>query len=182
MRNLFARAIPAALIATALPVSAAVLDYNENTDGDLSDVFGAPTALTLGLGANTITGIVGTGSGGATNGTDADYFGFALSAGQSVDSILFTRTGSTSQSFFGYKADTAFAGQGNEDIDGFVLFSDGLEAVASLPAIGAGNHAFWVQETGGTVAYSVTFNVVPEPASLTAVSAAGLLLLRRRKA
>lgn len=54
----------------------AQLSYDESTDGDLSGAFVSPTQLIFGTGLNTITGEVGSSSsGGATNGTDADFFG-----------------------------------------------------------------------------------------------------------
>jgi len=167
----------------------AQLSYDESTDGDLSGAFGAPTQLVFGIGLNTITGDIGSmNSSGATNGTDADYFWFTLGAGETVDSIVTTRDNtSTTQSFIGYVAGTAFGGQTAGDLDANTLFDNETLLPGGLLSapLTAGNHAFWVQETGGAVDYSITFNVtsaVPEPSSAIALIGLGLAgLIRRRR-
>ena len=69
-------------------------------------------------------------------------------------------------------------GQGFGDIDGYVIFAadagnllPGLRqdifGEVSQTSLGAGEHAFWLQETNPTVVeYSLAFEVVPEPTSL----------------
>jgi hypothetical protein len=178
-------------LAVALGSSSAVgqLTYDESTDGDLSGDLGVPTELVFDVGLNTITGGAGsTSSGGATNGSDADYFWFSLGAGETVDSISTTRTGAGAQSFIGYVAGTAFAGQTGPDTDANTLFSDGESllpgGLLSAP-LTAGNHAFWIQETSGEIDYSISFNVtaaVPEPSSAIALIGLGLIgFVRRRR-
>ena len=164
------------------------LTYDESVDGDLSGALGSPTALSFGAGLNTITGDIGsTNSGGATDGTDADYFWFTVGAGQTVDSITTTRSGPGTQSFIGYVAGTAFAGQTAGDIDANALFSDGeslLPGELSATPLAAGNHAFWLQEIGGATDYSISFNVtaVPEPSSAITLIGLGLIgFVRRRR-
>ena len=49
--------------------------------------------------------------------------------------------------------------------------------VGELPEIGAGVHAFWIQEVSSEIQYSISLNVVPEPASATALAGLGLLAL-----
>ena len=108
----------------------------------------------------------GDGSGGATNGTDADYFSFTLAEGETVTSITVAQAAPApgNGSFLGYVAGTAFAGQTEADIDAFVIFADGSEIVGAFPALGSGDHAFWIQEVAGEADYSLTFTVTAEDA------------------
>ena len=168
--------------------SFAQLTYNESSDGDLSGALGTPTDLIFDLGVNTITGnIGGSATGGATNDSDADYFTFTLGAGEIIDSIVTTRGNtSTTQSFIGYVAGSSFGGQTAADIDANTLFdNESLLPGGLLSApLTAGDHAFWLQETGGPVDYSISFNVtsaVPEPSSAIALLGLGVVGLVRRK-
>lgn len=166
----------------------AQLSYVESTDGDLSGLFGSPTQLTFAVGLNTITGDVGsTNSSGATNGTDADYFSFVVGAGETVDMLSLTRTlnAAGSGSFIGYSS-TGFTDQSGGGLDFNTIFSDGDVLIpGGLSALGPGTHTFWIQETGGPVNYSASFNLtssVPEPSSGMALAGIGLLgVLRRRR-
>ncbi len=171
----------------------AQLSYNESNDGELSDDLSNPDLLVFGVGLNTVAGNVGSASGtGATNGTDADFFSFSLAPGLSVDSITATRTGSGFQSFIGYVATGSFPGAstgalGAGDLDGNALFSDGeslLPGELLSSPLTAGDHAFWVQETGDAIDYSISFNVVPEPAGSMLLVGLGLgvtMMVRRRR-
>lgn len=166
----------------------AQLTYDESTDGDLSGAFGTPAQLIFDLGVNTITGEVGSGnSGGATNGTDADYFTFSLGVGEVIDSITITRDGPGNVSFIGYVNDSSFGGQTAGDLNGNTLFADGdslLPGGLIASSLTAGDHAFWIQETGGTTDYSISLNVtsaVPEPSSAIALLGLGVVGLVRRK-
>ncbi len=155
------------------------------TTGDLSGNLAAPTSLSFGIGANTIIGQIGAnGNNGATNGNDADYFTFSLSSGVSIDSIVIDSHSGTGPSFLGYRAGTSFSGQAIGDIDNFVLFqSTSGDILPSLAggSLGAGDYAFWIQETAaGPVNYQITFNTVPEPSTaLLTFLGMGLFLLRR---
>ncbi len=161
------------------PLSAtAVTIHDESSDGDLSGALGSPTALSFSTGANTIIGSVGANGGtGATNGSDADYFSIVIPTGATLDSITidgYSLTSPTNGSFFGTVAAAAFTGQGFGDIDAFTIFNAGSgDVIGALGGpFGAGNQSFWLQETAPTIAsYTITFNLVPEPAF------AGLLLV-----
>jgi len=165
--------------------------HNEVADGELSDSGAAPTALTLGLGLNVIEGSLGPNGMGASNGTsDGDFFTFNLAPGQSVTSVTSTRTGPGTQSFFGYVNSTSISAITTAGLDAGGLFGTGdlsSAAAAGLPSLSvpltAGDHTFIFQETGGAVDYTVTFDVVPEPAGL-GLAVVGLLALvgyRRRR-
>ena len=183
--------LPFAVALFSISGSAALaqLDYDESVSGDLSGSLTSPTELIFDTGVNVISGNIGSDDfGGATNGTDADYFWFSLGEGESIDSIVTTRTGSGTQSFIGYAAGVAFTGQGAGDVDEFALFSDGeslLPGELLSTPLTTGNHAFWLQETSGSVDYSISFNVVssvPEPSSAIALVGLGFAgLVRRRR-
>ena len=187
MKTLFTLAFGVAVAFCSSSVFAQ-LNYDESTDGDLSGGFAAPTELSFDVGLNTIIGNAGSAnSGGATNGSDADYFWFSLGAGETVDEISTTRTGAGSQSFIGYVAGTSFGGQTAADLDANTLFSDGETllpgGLLSAP-LTEGNHAFWIQETSGPIDYSISFNVtaVPEPSSAIGLIGLGLIgFVRRRR-
>lgn len=175
--------------------SQAGLLYDESVSGDLSGVFTAPDLLVPGLGDNTVIGQIGAnGNTGATNGNDADYFSFNIGANFSlaaitVDAYTFSPN-DPNVSFFGFVMDTAFAGQGFGDIDGFTLFNAGsgdiLGDIAGGP-LGPGDYAFWIQETSANVVdYQVTFTTrdssqVPAPGALAllGLGLAALLAARR---
>ncbi|MEM9481753.1 MAG: PEP-CTERM sorting domain-containing protein [Verrucomicrobiota bacterium] len=164
--------------------ASAVTIFAEGVDGELSDNLAAPTLLTLSLGLNTIEGQVGGTGSGATNGSDADFFTFELAFGLSIETITATRSGLTSQSFIGYRADSSFPGLTAGDLDDNALFSNGevlLPGELGAGPIGSGNQAFWVQETAGAANYTLTFTVVPEPSSLLLGLAACALGFRRRR-
>jgi len=187
MKSLFAFAVGLALSLVSSDAFAQ-LSYDESVDGDLSGALGTPTQLIFDIGLNSITGDTGsTNSGGATNGSDADYFWFSLGAGESIDSISTTRSGPGSQSFIGYVNDVSFGGQSAGDLDANTLFSDGQSLLPGgllAAPLTEGNHAFWIQETGGATDYSISFNVisaVPEPSSAIALIGLGLGGLVRRK-
>jgi len=174
-------ACAAALLGLGLSAtSQASLLYDESVSGDLSGVFTAPDLLIPGLGDNTVIGQVGANDNtGATNGNDADYFFFNIATDFSLAAITVDAYTSSANdpnvSFFGYVMDTAFAGQGFADIDGFTLFNaasgDILDDVAGGP-LGPGDYAFWIQETSAIVVdYQVTFTTrdtsqVPAPGAL----------------
>ena len=165
------------------------LTYVESTDGELSDVFGAPDPLTFGVGVNTISGSIGGTGSGSNNGTDADYFVFNLGANETVTSIFTTRTGPTTQSFIGYFAGAAFTGQAAGDLTSNTLFSDNetlLPGGLLAGPLTQGTHAFWLQETGGQADYSIAFTVessaIPEPSSAIALMGLGMVgFVRRRR-
>lgn len=191
------------LIFAATPLFAQTVIYDETVDGDLSGSGTAPTPITLLLGLNTIVGSFGDsnvgGGGGATDGSDADYFTFTLAPDQVVTAISTTRQGLDAPSFLGYanaSTITGVSGSTEGNLDGGSLFDNGPlinDAVGGglgIPAVNIplnpGPSTFLLQETArGAFDYSITFTVtsaVPEPSSATLL--AGLTLcgfLQRRR-
>lgn len=175
----------AALISTSASAT-----HTESTDGELSDVFSAPTLIALSSGSNTITGTIGNnGNTGATNGSDADYFSFNLTSNQTLTEInILSFVGSNNVSFFGYVEDSAFAGQGFNDIDGSDLINGSSgNVITSLIGgpITDTTISFWLQETADTIVdYQIEFVVqeVPVPPAflLFATSIFGLAIAKRK--
>ena len=141
--------------------------HDEAANGELSNDLAAPTVVNFAPGGNTVIGQVGdNGQTGATNGSDADYFTVNIGLGEEITSILIDSRSGAGSSFFGYTEGVGFSGQGNDDIDGFVLFNNASGEVlddltSGGSSLGPGDYSFWLQETSAvTVDYSVTFNVV----------------------
>ena len=180
------------------PTFAQGIIHNETIDGELSDTGPAPTSLgVLELGLSTIEGSLGgvsDGSGGATNGNDADIFTFTVAAGQTVNAITTTRS-DDNLGFIGYVNAATLPSITDGDslgaaVDSGNLFGTGPieEAAGGLDPIptslGAGDHTFFLQETVDPVNFSISFNVVaavPEPSSAALLGGLALLGCARRR-
>ena len=180
------------------PTFAQGIIHNETTDGELSDTGPAPTSLgVLGLGLSTIEGSLGgvsDGSGGASNGNDADIFTFTVAAGQTVNAITTTRTDDNA-GFIGYVnaatlpsfTDGPSLGAAVEsgNLFGSGPIEDAATGLAPIPtSLGAGDHTFILQETVTPVDFSISFNVVqavPEPSSAALLGGLALLGCARRR-
>ena len=160
--------------------------WNEGVDGDLPGLFHSPQALLVVPGENTFSGSIGdNGDTGATDGGDADYLSFMVPDGLEIVSISvktysFVDGNPGGGSFLGYRSGSDFAGQGFDDIDAWTLFFEvGVNLLPDLgqDSLGAGWHAFWLQETNPTaVEYSLSIQVVPEPAIGGLVGASAFLI------
>lgn len=170
----------------------AAIVYDEGTDGDLSGVFSTPTLLTLNPGANTIIGNIGqNGNTGATDQSDADYFGFNIAPNFELTSIFvddYSTAPPNTQSLIAYTSGTSFSGQQSSDIEFLALFSLNEELINVITNgtgfLAAGEYAFWIQETAsGITDYELTFNItpVPLPAAVWLFAPALITLLRFRK-
>ncbi len=198
------RLLLCALLSAGLVSGAqAATAWDESVSGDLANVGTAPTAVSLVLGSNLVSGTTGRSAGGVV---DRDYFTFTLPAGWQLDSLTLlqgtTFLGPSGLGFIGVQAGpqvtvnpTGGSAAGllgwwhyNEndvgtDILPFIGFGDG--ATGFIGPLPAGTYAFWIQETAtGSANYRFDFNVsaVPEPSSALFLLAglAGLGLLRRR--
>ena len=198
------RLLLSALLSTAaLSGAQAATAWDESVSGDLANVGTGPTAVTLGLGANIITGTTGRSAAGVV---DRDYFVFTLPTGWRLDSVTMlpgtTFLGPSGLSFIGVQAGTqvtvnptggSAAGllgwwhYKQTDMGTDILPSIGLGPGASgfVGSLPAGSYAFWIQETAtGTAAYNFDFGVSAVPEAPTALllmaGLAGLGFLRRR--
>ncbi|MEM9883410.1 MAG: hypothetical protein AAF800_10870 [Planctomycetota bacterium] len=172
--------------------------YDETVNGDLSDSGAAPTPVNLALGSNTVSGSVTT-AGGDTR----DYLTFTIGAGQTLASIDLLEyddpdqpgTNDGNRGFYALVegATSAQPGGGFDNLGGDHLDPEPfgtnlLDAIAAggisggdgFSEVGEGTYTFVVQQTGPqTSNYLLDFVVVPEPASLTLLAAAGALASRR---
>ena len=198
------RLLLCALLSTgALSGAHAATAWDESVSGDLANVGTGPTAVTLGLGANIITGTTGRSAAGVV---DRDYFVFTLPTGWRLDSVTMlpgtTFLGPSGLGFIGVQAGTQVTvnptGGSPAGLLGWWHYNLNDMGTDILPSIGAGfgatgfvgslpagSYAFWIQETAtGTAAYNFDFGVSAVPEASTALmllaGLAGLGFLRRR--
>lgn len=190
-----------ALVAALLgPAAGAATVYDEGVSGDLSGSGLSPTLVSLAAGANVVIGRTG-----RENGiVDRDYFSISVPAGLQLSAITpLAGTGVVGGglAFIGLESGSqvttpvtgpattllgwhhyALVDVGNNILP---LIGTGAGAIGFSGALGAGNYAVWVQETGvGTVPYLMEFTLtpVPEPGSglMLLGGVVGLAWLRRR--
>lgn len=176
-------------ILISLPAAANAADYIEGAPGnpDISGNGLAPTNLNLAAGANTVSGTFG--------GPDTDILHVNIPAGLQLSTITLNAHSTADLAFIGVKAGSTWSGNPNFDgmVDGYVHISPSLVGSDILDDIAAssggavspplsGDYTFWMQNatTSGN-AYSLSFNVVPEPASVALLAVAGFATLCRRR-
>ena len=185
------RCITILCLGIAVAVAAAPLarasNWDEATDGDLSDNRLAPSALLLTPGMNTVTGsVIGTPS-------DIDYLTITVPTGYRLSSLdLLSFTSTDDLGFIGIQAGSTFTqpptGTDVTQLLGWAHFGPNapapyLEVLGTAPgAIGfsgplpAGPYTLWIQQVGTQlIGYEWGFGVTPLPAPEPA--AAGLVLL-----
>ena len=188
-----ARVLPALVVlgvgSVAAVASAAPVNYNESTDGDLKTYDGVLPTFTLDSGVNLISGTI---SFDGVNQSDYDSFAFVVPSNLSVvgGSIALNETDGTAalaSNFWVFSSDSTEDGSSTRLA--FYAVQPGLPV--TLPALTARTYDF--SNTGRgftngarafTANYTFTLVVapVPEPAALGGLAAAGLLLSRRRRA
>jgi hypothetical protein len=190
-KSLFSMAV-CALLATAL---AKATTYNEAVSGDLSNDKGAPTALTLTPGSNSVIGTVN----GFPPGTDAqDWVSFTIPTGFVMTSYVNSKYDSTDeQGFTGFQFGSSFSG--NEFLApsyaGYAHFGTGAtnpdgsppsstvgvdllplmanpsfapDATGFTPPLAAGTYTFLIQQGNPVTTgyrFDMTVRSVPDPGS-----------------
>lgn len=150
-------------------------DLIESPDFDISDDQNNPTAFDLTLGTNLLIASTGGGTGGATNGSDAEFIGVTVPAGMTLESITlnaYDHIFPTNRAFVAYESgSTTLQAPIADYLDGTapepnnVLFGTSDLGGDIFTGLGAGPFAFWIQETNPNPAsYEMSFHVVPEPA------------------
>ena len=206
-KSLFSAAVCALL--AAAPTKATI--YDEAVSGDLSNDKGAPTALTLTPGLNSVIGTVN----GFGNGDPQDWVSFTIPTGFVMTSYVNSKYDSSDhQGFTGFQFGSSFLGDeftaGN--YAGYAHFGTGATnpdgtpplstvgvnllplmanssfapgAAGFTPPLGAGTYTFLIQQGDtSTTSYQFDMNVrpVPEPgSSLCLLGMGGLAILALRR-
>lgn len=179
-------------LTTALGAAAAPLDYDEALLGDLSSDTNAPTPVVFDVGANVVTGTTGQP---LTGLYDNDVITFTLAPGQTltrIDLLAYQPVGVNGTGSFmaigaGAQIDkfnaAAHLGDALVSALGDVLPLLAAGTIYGAPGfttpLGPGTYTWWFSEASTTIAYSVSFEVVPEPSTGLLV-AAGLATLAAR--
>ncbi len=189
MKTGLSRVMGAALALAALSAGAAPLSYNEAIDGDLHPF--PTTSMSLGVGTNTVTGSVASGSSGRFP-TDFDSFSFELAAGATVTSISMSFTLENDGASFPeaiWVLGSAFQRVDFSGASPVDLFAAQLPWTASALEISANSNACGcVQGQSWRANYVLSLEVtdpqtVPEPGTpaLLLAAAGGAALLGRRR-
>ncbi len=206
LRTYFKSLMLALLVASNSHLSAVTV-FNELDLGEFSDDFSNPTRIDVSNGVTTLDfsigggprmGMAPNGTGGATDGSDADFFLIDLDPGQEITSI-FVRSSEGGAHFFGAERGTQFSAQPDEDSTGefasnlnaaFVFFP-GVELLnffdTDIPFEDfelAEDVSFLFQDNDepGFVNVVIEITVVPEPTVLSSLGlCAALLVMRRRR-
>ncbi len=160
-------------------VAAVAGGYSEKMSGDLSGDRKMPTAVTLSLGSNKISGQFGSHTTGTGTETDLDYFKIKIAPGQVLSAIVLgtaTNVGGA-VSFISLQAgkimtvppDTtspakllgwAHFAASDEGTDILPAIATGQGAIGFTPPLGAGTYTFWLQELSVcTCTYQFNFKV-----------------------
>lgn len=178
-------------LATAAAFGQSVVLWNENTQGDLSGDRLNPDTLFLTDGSNELIGTTGF--------SDRDYFHFSLAPGKAITGIYVRSYVSDDDvSFLAVQEGTIITEDplnanvanllgwsffGSTDIGNDILPNMGSNwgSIGFTPPLTGPNYTFWLQQTGDATAYTLDFQVVPEPTTMVATTALFGLLLRKRK-
>ncbi|MGP1273234.1 MAG: hypothetical protein ACTS22_07860 [Phycisphaerales bacterium] len=189
-------------VMTALAAGAAMcagaaggqFSYDESVSGDLTDDRFAPFELSAAPGSNVLSGTVVTG--------DRDYFRFTVPAGFELSALnLLDYDSPDFAAFLGVQSGSSITVDPDNpdpaDLLGYALYGPLEEGTDLLPTMGtafgaigfsgalpAGEYSFWNQQTGvDLTGYTLEFviTVVPAPAGLGVLAAAGAIAGRRRR-
>lgn len=173
--------------------------WDEIGQGDLSNLFDAPTPLPAALGDNFVYATMGEGA----TGIDRDFFTITVPPGHTLTNLWIDfYFGDDPIAFLGMVRGPAFTVGPDDaspsDIDGYVLFGKaglnlpGTDVLPRMPLIhdpprfevplGPGHYSFWVQQLDGLSEYGLNFVIdVPGPAGAWAFIAAGVACFARRR-
>jgi hypothetical protein len=188
-----------ALIATSAP--AATL-YTEAVSGEVSDDFSNPTEILLTTGTNTLVFTIGggaiiggapNGTGGATNGSDADFFELIIPFSTSIDSIVVRESEGGIHFFaaefgpgFSFRPVNSSSSDFFANLDAATTFRRGTELVnfigdPRLPLDVSRDISLLFQETGiERSSVTIDVHVVPEPETMILIVLATSLSACRR--
>lgn len=191
-------------VALASAVSKASVVWDESANGNLSSSGATPTAITLGLGTNSILGTVG-------GSAQQDWVALTIPAGEQLSNLVLAAYQSAdAQGFTGVFTGGSFSGSVNTPSNylGYAHFGTGatntglpvtnLIGADILPIMGntanapgshgftpplpAGTYTFLIQQLGASTTYQFDYDttVAPEPVSLGLLTLVAPMLVRRR--
>lgn len=194
-----------ALVASGSPAAAAVV-YDEGVSGDLSNSGLTPTAVSFGIGGNTVTGTTGHDQAGAI---DRDYWTFTIGVDQALVAInVLEGTQTVGFSFIGLESGNqvtldpgtmtaagllGWTHYDSTDVGTNILDDIGVAGNGSsgfTGSLGPGTYSVWLQEispTAGAIPFGFDFIVaqVPEPSTwammMVGFGMVGFAVRRRRK-
>lgn len=174
----------------------AVTIWDEALNGDLSGNNLAPTALTLGLGVNTIKGTMGRDL--PSDPVDRDMFTFTIPPGRALTSINVVVFTPTNQSFYAIAPGTSIdisdptfhlantLVQHTGDILSQMALGSYAGGTGITDPLGPGTYTAWFQELSSIVTYQMDYTIaaVPEPATvgmLTSLALFSVGTFRRKR-
>lgn len=185
-----------AAISFIAPLAAGGVFFDEGVDGDLSNDRFNPTVFNLDAGTSSF--VMDVVDSDQPQG-DLDYFTVVIGDGLSIGSIVLAESFNPGGGFdnvafialqIGPIVTVDPAAPSPAPLAGFVIGSPNLVGTNILPTLagdsgptlGAGEYAFWVQQTGESLTrLRLDFNVVPSPGALAVLGLAGLAGVRRRR-
>lgn len=176
--------------------------YNESIDGDLSGTPATPTAWTLDVGANVLTGRAGLVAG--TFDYDYDIVAVTIPAGRQLDSIELTNYENVDPfgfGFIGMQAGSPWLDIVGPGVSGMFLMGythiepvlEGGDVLSKMQEhsgeppftipLGPGTYSLLIQDIEMAYDYTMTFNVsgVPEPSSAALLAIGVTVACRRRR-
>jgi len=187
-------ALFAFVLAAATPASAAFLNYNEVSDGDLSSNPLFPTLLSVEVGSNFVDGTV--------DSRDRDYFTLTLPAGTHLTAIILRASSGSEATFLSFQSGGTFTelpgGADLRNLLGYASFFHSDIGTDLLQTLGSASDAigfkdspsgemftFWVDQSNpGGANYKFEFIIasdIPSPGTFAMLAAAIAIALPRNR-
>lgn len=198
MRNQTALAVAAMAFVGSIASAGGLVIWDDAVNGDLSDDRFNPNVFALDNGVSSIISETVLSNFPSSEGGDRDYFTVTIGAGQSITSIMLAESFNPAGGFdavgfmalqFGPIVTVDPAAPNPAPLAGFVIGTEDLIGTdilgllsGGLSELGAGEYAFWVQQTGEDLTrIRLDFNVVPAPGAMALLGLGGLVAGRRRR-